>query len=86
MTALRDTTADAAAEATRAGPLPGEADPPLALTGRNAHLVRDALMRAHARLARLERETKTYGLRTQITAERAALERALGILTKSAGA
>lgn len=60
MAVTRDTSADDAAELHEPAPAPGSSDPPVTLTGAQAHRVRAALRSSYERLHRIEGHTKIY--------------------------
>lgn len=72
MTSLRDTSADAFAaliEEQNAA-RPGASDPPLTLTGPEAHAVREALRASYGQLERLEPTIKIWRQREGVRATR----------------
>lgn len=72
MTSLRDTSADAFAaliEEQNAA-RPGASDPPLTLTGPEAHAVREALRASYDQLERLEPTIKIWRQREGVRATR----------------
>lgn len=85
MAVSRDTTADDAAALHAAPPVPGAGDPPLTLSGMDAAHLRAVLLDTHGLLITLEEQTKEYGLRKRIRAQRVLVGQQLAAVVRKRG-